>query len=77
MKRRCQWILSLREKKDPDNDENAIEFRWSDLQGEVEEDIALANLIESLCSILMRKIYQKVTGGLFDDYCIVSYEKKN
>ena len=25
----------------------------------------------------MRKIFQKVTGGLFDDYGIVPYQKKN
>ena len=31
-------------KTDPYNDENAIDFKWSD----VKEDIALTNLIESL-----------------------------
>ena len=30
------------------NDEKAIDFRWSDLQEEDEEDIALANFIENL-----------------------------
>ena len=33
---------------DPYNDENAIDFKWSDVKEEDEEDIALANLIESL-----------------------------
>ena len=30
------------------NDENAIDFKWSDLTEEDEEDIALVNFIESL-----------------------------
>ena len=30
------------------NDENEIDFRWSDVKEKDEEDIALANLIESL-----------------------------
>ena len=47
-KRRNQLILSLLSKKTvPYNYENAIEFRWSGVQ-EDEEDIALANFIESL-----------------------------
>ena len=36
------------QKTDPDNDENAIDFKWSDVQEEDEEDIALANFIKSL-----------------------------
>ena len=36
------------QKIDPDNDENAIDFRWSDVQEEDKEDIALVNFIESL-----------------------------
>ena len=32
----------------PYNDENAIDFKWYGLQEEDEEDIALANFIESL-----------------------------
>ena len=35
------------QKIDPYNDENAIDFKWSDVQ-EDEEDIALNNFIESL-----------------------------
>ena len=36
------------QKDDPENDENVIDFRWLDIQGEDEEDIAKSNLIESL-----------------------------
>ena len=48
MKKRSQLISNLPNKKDPDNDETAIDFKWSDVQEEVEEDIASANFIESL-----------------------------
>ena len=41
--------IKLNEQKTgPYNDENAIDFRWSDVQEEDEVDIALANFIESL-----------------------------
>ena len=36
------------QKTDSYNDENAIDFRWSDVQEEGEEDIALSNFSESL-----------------------------
>ena len=36
------------QKADTDNDENVIDFRWSDVKGEEKEDIAKAKLIESL-----------------------------
>ena len=36
------------EKSDPSHDENAIDLRWSDVNEEDEEDIALTNFIESL-----------------------------
>ena len=36
------------QKTDPYNDENVIDSKWSDLTEEDEEDIALANFIESL-----------------------------
>ena len=45
-KRRSQLILSLLRKSDPNNYENVINFRWSDVKEEDEEDIALANFIE-------------------------------
>ena len=35
-------------KTDPYNDENSIDYKWSDLTEENEEDIAMANFIESL-----------------------------
>ena len=38
------------------NYQNAIDFRWSGVQDEDEEDIILANLIENCKSKLMRKI---------------------
>ena len=64
-KRRNQLILSLLIKKtDPYNDENSIDFRWSDVQEEGEEDIALANFIESLQKQTNEEIFIKVTGWL-------------
>ena len=36
------------QKTDPYNNENSIDFKWSDLTEEYEEDIAMANFIESL-----------------------------
>ena len=42
-------ILSLPNiKTDSDNDKIAIDFRWSDVQEDDEEDIVLTNFIESL-----------------------------
>ena len=38
----------LIKKTDPYNNENSIESKWSDVTEEDEEDIALANFIESL-----------------------------
>ena len=60
-KRRNQLILSLLIKKtDRYNDENSIDSKWSDLTEEDEEDIALANFIESLKkNKLMRTFFQK------------------
>ena len=62
-KRMNQFILSLLIKKtNPYNDENSIGSKWSDLTDEDEEDIALANFIESLKkSKLMRNFSKKVT----------------
>ena len=54
-KKKNQLIFILLRKKDPYNDENAIDFRWSGGQEEDEEDIALANFIENYKSKLMRK----------------------
>ena len=41
-------IKFTEQKPNLENDENAIDFRWPDIQGEYDEDIAKANLIESL-----------------------------
>ena len=47
-KRRNQLILSLLNNNiNPYNYENTIDFKWSDVQEEDEEDIALGNFIES------------------------------
>ena len=52
--------IELTEKKVHYNDENAIDSKWSDLTEEDEEDIALANFIESLKkSKLMRIFFPK------------------
>ena len=41
--------IELTDKKtDPYNDENAIGFKWSDVQEDNEEDISLVNFNESL-----------------------------
>ena len=59
-KRRNQLILSLLIKKtDPYNDENAIDSKWSDLTEEDEEDVALANFIESLKKQTDEKFFPK------------------
>ena len=47
------------QKKDPYNNENAIEFRWSGVKKEDEEDIALANLNESLQKQTDEEIFPK------------------
>ena len=47
------------QKTDPYNDENAIDSKWSDLTEEDEEDVALANFIESLKKQTDEKIFPK------------------
>ena len=47
------------QKTDPYNDENAIDSKWSDLTEENEEDIALANFIESLNKANWWEIFPK------------------
>ena len=42
------YIKLTDKKTDPYNDENSIDFKWSDLAEEDDEYIALANFIESL-----------------------------
>ena len=67
------------QKSDPYNDENTIDFRWSDVQEEEdEEDTTLAHFIESLQKQTDEEIFQKkVTGWLLDDCIILPNEKKN
>ena len=45
----------------PYSDENAIDFRWSGVKEEDEQNIALTNFIECLQSKLKRKFFKKVT----------------
>ena len=45
---RINWYLVYLTKRSSLNDENTIEFRWSGVQEEDEEDIVLANFVESL-----------------------------
>ena len=58
-------IELTKQKTDPYNNENAIDFRLSDVQEEDEEDIVLANFIESLQKQTDEEIFQKVTGWLW------------
>ena len=52
--------IKLNEQKtDHYNDENAIDFKWSDVQEEDEEGIALANFIESLQKQTDQEIFTK------------------
>ena len=54
-----------------------IYFKWSNIRGENEEDIAKANLIESLQKQAYKEIYpEKVAGGLFDYYGTILKEIK-
>ena len=46
-------------KSDLDNTKNTIDFRWSDVKEEDEEDIALANFIESLQKQTEEEIFSK------------------
>ena len=48
MKEENQWYWVYWTKSWSWNDENAIDFRWSDVREENSEDIALAKFIESL-----------------------------
>ena len=59
------------------NDENAIDFKWSGVQEEDREDIALANFIENYKASWREIFSEKVTRWLLDDCSIVPNEKKN
>ena len=74
-KRRNQLILSLlSKKKDPENNENIIDFRWSDVQDD-EEDIALAKIDWEFQKQAGEENLQKITGWLFDRCGIVPNKK--
>ena len=51
--------MSLLNKKRYFNDENAIDFKWSDVKEKDKEDIALANFIESLQKQTDEEIFPK------------------
>ena len=55
----------IENKNDQENDENAIDLRWSDIQGEDKNHFAMANLIESLEKQAEEEIFfQKITRRL-------------
>ena len=58
-KRRSQLIRACITKNWSWNDQNAIAFKWSDVQEEDKKDIALANFIESLQKQTVEEIFQK------------------
>ena len=74
-KRRNQLIFSLLSKKQILKWENSIDFKWSDVTIEDEEDIALANFIENLQKQTNEETSKKVTKWLFDDCSIIPNEK--
>ena len=53
-------------KKNPYNDENAIDFKWPGVQEEDEEDIVLVKFIENLQKQIDEE-NKKITERLFDD----------
>ena len=60
-------IEFIDQKFGPKNDENAICFKWLDVQREDEEDIAEVNFNENYIGKLIRKFFtKKVTGGLLN-----------
>ena len=69
MKRRSKLVLSLLRNIRSLNDEVDIEFRWSDVQEEDEEDIALVNFIENYKSKLWGKFSKK---KLLDDCLMIA-----
>ena len=61
-------------KKDPENEEIAIDFRLSDVQKEGEEDNGQTNFIENLQKLVDEENFKKLTEWLFDDCDIVPNE---
>ena len=65
------------QKADTDNDENVIVFRWSDVKEKTRKTLLRLKWLRVYKSKLIRRFFpKKVTGGLFDYYCIVPKEKK-
>ena len=59
-KRRSQLILNLQNKKtDPENDENAIDFRSSDIQKKKMKKLLRLTSLRACKSNLMKKVSQK------------------
>ena len=52
-------IKITKQNADIENNENAFDFRWSDVQEEDEKDIDLDNFIKNYKSKLLRKFSQK------------------
>ena len=75
-KRMNQLVLSLLSKKDPYNDENTIDFKWSGVKEEDEEDIALTNFIQNYKSKLMRNIFHKSNWMIAVSYLMKGKFKK-
>ena len=69
-------IELTKQKTDPNNDENAVDFKWPDVQKD-EEDISLANFNQSLQKQTDEENLEKITGWLFDDCGIEPNENKN
>ena len=59
------------------NDENAIDFKWSGVQEEDEEDIALENLFQNYKSKLMSNTFQKSNWMIVVLYLVKRKIKKN
>ena len=59
MKKKGIDIKFTEQKADTGNDENAIDFRWSNVQGEDEEVIAKAKWLKAYKSNLMKKFFIK------------------
>ena len=68
--------MSLPNKNRSWNDENAIDFKWSDAKEEDEEDITLANLIENYKSKMIRIFFQKSNWVIAVSYLIKRKIKK-
>ena len=71
------YIEFTEQNTDPENNENAIDFRLYAEQQIKEENITLVKIMENYKSKQMRKIIQKIAWWLFDDCGIVPNEKKN